>query len=78
MVIEPKKCKTNCDTVKHRSGKRKLDDNCSVVIEPKKMNTDATGSAIGVLTKPSPTGDDVQIIENYYSSTKKQLTIFSL
>ena len=63
MAIEPKKYITNCDTVKHRSGKRKLDDNLSVVIEPDNMKTDAIGSAVGPLTKPSPTGDNVQIIE---------------
>ena len=68
MVIDPKKCQTNYDTVKHRSGKRKLHDNCSVVIEPKKMKNDAIGSAVGVLTKPSPTGDDVQIIEKISES----------
>ena len=60
MGNEPKKCKSNSDTVKRRSVKRKLDQNHSVVIKAK-MVTNESVSAVGALTKPYSTADDVQI-----------------
>ena len=53
MAVVQKKLSVPCDTVKSRNGKRKLDENLNIHVQPKKMKTNAIVDA------------DVYIVENH-------------